>query len=484
MRALIHVLAVGVGLLGPSTLHAAPPPAARNLEGLWQGTLKVGAIELRLVLHISAEAGGGFTGTLDSPDQGAKDLPIDEVTSKDAEVRLELKGVKASFEGKWNADGSEIAGNWKQSGQSFPVTFQRLAKAPVVRRPQEPKKPYPYEVEEVTYEHTKGKVKRTGTLTVPRGKGPFPAVLLVPGSGAHDRDEAVFGHRPFLVLADALTRRGIAVLRVDDRGVGGSTGDKFQATGDDLAEDVLAGVAFLKGRKEVAPGQIGLVGHSEGGIIAPLAAARSKDVAFIVLLAGTGLTGEEVLYLQGQLILKAMDAPKEELVRQRRVQERLFATLKQEKDDKAAEPKLRAVLEDEFNKLTDEEKKAAGEAKKIPTAQVKMMLTPWFRHFLTYDPRPALMRVRCPVLALNGEKDVQVAARENLEAIGKALKAGGNSDYATKELPKLNHLFQTCQTGALAEYSRIEETIAPAVLDLVADWILKRTKEAAPGGAR
>jgi pimeloyl-ACP methyl ester carboxylesterase len=481
-------LILGAAWLGPRALPADPKPpdkpAAPNLEGFWQGTIKVGPLELRLVLRITAKPGGAFTGALDSPDEGLKGIPINDITSKDGSVRLELKTVKTVFEGKWNKDGSEIEGKWMLSGQSFPVIFKRVAKPPEISRPQEPKKPYPYVEEEVAYENHKAGLKRTGSLTLPRGKGPFPAVLLIPGSGAHNRDEAVFGHRPFLVLADFLTRRGIAVLRVDDRGVGGSAGDKFKATSADLADDALAGVAFLKGRKEIAAAHIGLIGHSEGGIIAPLVAVQSKDVAFIVLLAGTGLTGDEVLYQQGKLILKAMGAGEEQFARQRRMQERLFAVLKQEKDDKAAEPKLRAVIDDEFSKLSVLEKMLAGDRKAVPEAQFKMMLSPWFRHFLTYDPRPVLLKVQCPVLALNGEKDVQVAAKENLQAIGEALKAGGNKDYTTKELPKLNHLFQTCQTGALSEYAKIEETLAPVVLETVADWIEKHTKEAASGGSR
>jgi pimeloyl-ACP methyl ester carboxylesterase len=481
-------LILGAGLQAPGAPGADPKPpdkpAVPSLDGFWQGTLKASALELRLVLRITAKPVGGLTGALDSPDEGLKGIPINEITSKDGSVRLELTSVKAVFEGKWSKNGAEIAGKWMQRGQSFPVTFQRLAKPPEISRPQEPRKPYPYIEQEVVVENPKAGLKRSGTLTLPRGKGPFPAVLLIPGSGPQNRDEAIFGHRPFLVLADSLTRRGIAVLRVDDRGVGGSGGDKFKATSADLADDALAGVAFLKGRREIATAHIGLIGHSEGGIIAPLAAVRSKDVAFIVLLAGTGLTGEESLYLQGKLILVAIGAGEAQLRRQRRVQERLFAVLKREKDDKAAEPKLRAVIEDEFSKLSEEEKKAAGDRKNLPEAQFKMMLSPWFRHFLTYDPRPVLSKVQCPVLALNGEKDVQVSAKENLEEIGKALKAGGNKDHTIKEVPRLNHLFQTCHTGALSEYAKIEETIAPVILELVADWIEKHTKEPASGGTR
>jgi fermentation-respiration switch protein FrsA (DUF1100 family) len=355
------------------------------------------------------------------------------------------------------------------------LTLKRLAKAPEFARPHDPKKPFPYAAEEVVYENKAAGVKLAATLTLPKGAGPFPAVVLITGSGPQDRDETVAGHRPFLVLADYLTRRGIAVLRADDRGVGGSTGDVFKSTTADFADDALAGVAYLKGRKEVHPKQIGLLGHSEGGIAAPLAAVKSADIAFIVLLAGTGLPGEELLYLQGERVGRAAGAGEKELARGRALQEAFFAILKKEKDAAAVRKQLLAAVEAERAKLSDEEKKAAKGQEVALQAQLKMIQTPWFRYFLTHDPRPALRQVRCPVLALNGAKDVQVPSKENLGAIEKALREGGNKDFTVKELPGLNHLFQTCKTGGIAEYGTIEETIAPAVLDLVADWVRQRT---------
>src|SRR5712691_5734789 len=238
--------------------------------------------------------------------------------------------LSGAYEGQLAAGGAQIAGEWKQNGASLPLTLTRAGKLPVLRRPQEPKKPYPYREEEVAYDNKQGHSHLVGTLTLPRSGGPFPAALLITGSGQQDRDEALMGHRPFLVLADYLTRRGIAVLRVDDRGVGGSTGEVARATTEDFAGDVLAGVAYLKTRKEIDPKRIGLIGHSEGGVIAPLCAARSRDVAFMVMLAGTGLPGEEILYRQGELILKAMGASPAVVTQQRMAQERLFAVLKRE----------------------------------------------------------------------------------------------------------------------------------------------------------
>jgi pimeloyl-ACP methyl ester carboxylesterase len=338
-----------------------------------------------------------------------------------------------------------------------------------LNRPQEPKKPYPYDEEEVGYENKRDGVKLAGTLTLPRGKGPFPATLLITGSGPQDRNESLLGHKPFLVLADYLTRQGIVVLRVDDRGVGGSTGSVPDSTTENFAADVTAGIEFLKTRKEIDPKQIGLIGHSEGGLIAPMVAAQNGDVAFIVLMAGTGLTGEEILYLQGALILKAGGASAEQLAKQRATQEGMFKILKEEKDPATAEKRLHEELS---RNLTEEAKKKSEQA---IAAQIKRANTPWFRYFLTLDPRPALRKVKCPVLALNGENDLQVPATENLREIEAALKAGGNKDVTIVSLPKLNHLFQTSETGSMSEYAKIEETIAPVALKTIGDWILKRT---------
>lgn len=444
-------------------------------EGTWEGTLKIAKIDLRLALHFSRK-GDKLSGTLDSIDQGAKGIAMDTIEVKDRSVRVEWKALKAVFQGKLTQDGTALEGRWEQSGLDVPITFRRTAKATELVRPQHPKRPYPYKEEEVTFENKKAGVKFSGTLTVPRGEGAFPAVVLLSGSGPQDRDETLFGHKPFLVLADYLTRRGIAVLRVDDRGVGGSTGDTFQATLADHAGDALAAVAYLKGRKDINAKQIGLLGHSEGGIVAPLAATKSKDVAFLILLAGTGLPGEQILYAQGQAIAKALGFGAEELARQRQAQEAIFGALRQEKDNTKAKKLIQQRLAEIIAKLPEEEQKKAKEAQGLVEGQLKVVLTPWFRAFLDYDPRPALRQVQVPVLALTGEKDLQVLPKENLKAIADALKEGGNQDYTVKELPNLNHLFQTCKTGSLTEYGRIEETFAPSALALIGDWIVQRTK--------
>ncbi len=389
---------------------------------------------------------------------------------------MRSKVAGAVFEGTVKPDWNEIEGQWKQGGTTLPLILKRTEKVEELKRAQEPKKPYPYLEEEVTYENKKAGIKLAGTLTLPPSAGPHPAVILITGSGPEDRNETVYGHKPFLVLADYLTRRGIAVLRVDDRGVGGSTGVESESTSLDFAGDVLSGAAYLKSRKEIDPKKIGLIGHSEGGIIAPLVASLApEEIAFIVMMAGTGLTGEEIVQLQGALIAKAEGVSDEEIAKSHKIQETIFSVMKQEKDPDVAAAKIRQLTKDMRDAMTEEEKKQL--TPEVQEAQIKRLFTPWFRYFLTYDPKPALKKVKCPVLVLNGEKDLQVPPKENLKAIEAALKAGGNTNYTIKELPGLNHLFQTAKTGSPMEYMKIEETISPSALAAMGDWILDQTKK-------
>ena len=302
---------------------------------------------------------------------------------------------------------------------------------------------------------------------------------MISGSGQQNRDEEILGYHPFLVLSDYLTRRGIAVLRVDDRGAGGSTGNFSEATSEDFAGDVLAGIEYLKSRKELDPSRIGLIGHSEGGLIAPIVAVESNDVAFIVMMAGPGITGEEILYFQSDLISRAEGIDDETISRNNVLMKNIYSVIKEEQNDTVAAEKLQKLLMDEVANMSEEEKRNSGYSEDAleaqVNAQVQSLISPWMRFFLTYDPAPTLMKVKCPVLAINGEKDLQVPPEENLKAIEEALKAGGNRDYTVKELPGLNHLFQTAETGSPSEYARINETISPAALELIGDWILEKT---------
>ncbi len=473
----LHVLnLIAMALIFASALveeaKTQTPDAAaggRNLEGTWEGALDVGAMKLRLALKVTKAADGAIVAKLDSLDQGANDMQVDAISLKDGAVHFEMNRLQVVFDGTLNKENSEIAGQFKQGGATYPLTLKRVAKPTALNRPQEPKPPFPYDEEEVSYENKRDGVKLAGTLTLPRGKASSPSVILITGSGPQNRNEELLGHKPFLVLADYLTRRGVAVLRVDDRGVGGSTGSVSNSTSENFAADALAGIEFLKGHKGIDAKRIGLIGHSEGGLIAPMVASQSDDVAFIVLLAGPGLPGEDILLAQAALILKASGAGPEALARQRATQEMMFAVLKQEKDNATAEKKMREEFDKRMAGLSEAEK---AQANQTLEAQIKMVLSPWFRHFLTYDPRPTLAKVKCPVLALNGENDLQVPVTENLREIEATLKAAGNKDVTVMRLPKLNHLFQTSETGLPGEYVKIEETFAPVALKTVGDWVL------------
>lgn len=355
------------------------------------------------------------------------------------------------------------------------TAFSLIAAAhelPMSLRPQEPKGAVPYYEEEVKYSNLTAGVTLAGTLTLPRSGKPSPAVLLIAGSGPCDRDETAFGHKPFLVLADHLTKQGIAVLRVDKRGVGQSTGNYAVSTTEDFAADVLAGIEYLKTRKEVDTQQIGLIGHSEGGLIAPMVAVKSNDVAFIVLMAGQGVTGEATLYTQETLISRAMGVPEEQISHQLDFQKQVLTVIKNESDLEKADKLLREIIAKQLANLPKEEQQTSANAME---AQLKRCNSKWFRYFLTYDPITSLKHLKIPVLVINGQLDWQVSPKQNLPVIAKILEEAGNRNYRIIEFPKLNHFFQTCETGSILEYGKIEETIAPVVLDTLSGWILETT---------
>jgi pimeloyl-ACP methyl ester carboxylesterase len=442
-------------------------------EQLWLGELNAGA-KLRILIHLGDTADGKLVATFDSLDQGAKGIPFDSVSREEDKVRFESKALKVVYEGTLNEAGDEITGEWQQGGAKFPLNLKKVDSAPQTSRPQFPKPPFNYDAIEVGYENPAAKIKLAGTLTVPNGTGPHPAAILITGSGSQDRDETIFEHKPFYVLADYLTRRGIAVLRVDDRGVGGTTKGETEATSADLAIDVQCGITFLKGRSEIDPARIGLIGHSEGGIIAPLVASQTGGVAFIVMLAGSTVDGEQILYEQGAALLKAGGASDQALANQREMQARIIQIVKTTPDTDAAVEEINKSVVAWLETLDSESLAALGNPQASVAAQSKRLASPWFRFFLTYDPRPALTKVRCPLLALNGAKDLQVLPQQNLPVLREALAESQNADFEIHELPDLNHLFQTCKTGSVAEYAQIEETFAPSALQRIGDWIAKR----------
>ena len=454
-------------LLVIAFICSLPLLAQEEIVGDWYGTLE--APGLPVVFHIS-ETDGNLTATLDSPSQGAMGIPIDSVVFDAGHLSLTIAAIGGGYEGDLESAGT-IVGSWSQGGLTLDLTLSRNQEAAAApKRPQEPQAPFPYEAESVRLASSAPGVTLAGTLTLPASGAPSPAVVLISGSGPQDRDETLVGHRPFLVLADHLTRHGVAVLRLDDRGIGESTGSFATATTTDFSDDVLAAVEFLEQRPDIGP--IGLVGHSEGGLVAPMVANRTSAVRFVVLMAGPGLIGEEILYRQGVLIIKANGGSDEVAETNRALQARLFSALKAEDDVDVARVKLREILLESLPQVTtgttDENREQQV------AAQLAQLTQPWFRYFLTYDPLPALRELDCPVLAINGEKDTQVPSQENLEAIRRALTEGGNADFDIVELPGLNHLLQTADTGSPNEYASIEETMSPRALQEMTDWILVR----------
>ncbi|MDP6478800.1 MAG: alpha/beta fold hydrolase [Phycisphaerales bacterium] len=449
-----------------------PPALARQLIGTWEGTLDVGAVQLRLVIGLQRNSPTTIAGYLVSPDQSPDQVAIGRVDwASDRSVRILIGTVGASFDATLSTSGGTLEGMFTQGGVPFELSLLRVESASTVNRPQEPTPPFPYQVEEVTYRNEIGDVTIAGTLTVPDGEGPFPAAILITGSGGQDRNEEIFQHKPFWVIADHLTRRGIAVLRVDDRGIGGSSAGPHPGTATtfDFAGDVEAGVDFLTKRPNIGP--VGLIGHSEGGIIAPIVAARSSSVAFIVLMAGTGVRGDVLLVSQNETLMRAMDADDDEVAASGRLQRALFDIVG---DDALSadetEVHLRTLIEaDPDFAEAPESERAAG--MKQALAQLK---SPWIRAFVRYNPAPTLAKVTCPVLAINGELDLQVPHTQNLDAIAAALTKGGNTDWTVRAFPGLNHLFQHSETGLVSEYGQIEETISEEVLDFIADWIAVR----------
>ncbi len=438
---------------------------AQDITGQWNGVLSVQGINLRIVFHIEKNS-EGYSSTMDSPDQNATGIPVKTTSFDGSKLSLAVPNIGLTYEGEFKTD--SVAGILKQNGVSFPMTLKRtpIEVKPLIR-PQEPKPPYPYRSEDITFENKNAGVTLAGTLTLPEKGNKFTVVVLISGSGAQDRNEEIMGHKPFLVIADYLTRRGIAVLRYDDRGTAKSTGDFRTATTADLATD-----AWLKTRKEINPRKIGLIGHSEGGIIAPMIAARSKDVGFIVMLAGTGIRGNSLLLLQEDLVYRASGMPEDKVVETCKINSQIFDMIVRAKEPVSQQEItgfMTTNLQNDIATIVPEGMSTDNYINQFAAS----MSSPWMQYFLRYDPAPALERVKCPVLAVNGSKDLQVPAKINLPAIRNALQKGGNKKVTTKEYPGLNHLFQECTTGSPAEYASIEQTFSPLVLKDLADWISK-----------
>ena len=446
-----------------------PSEAVFPVEGNWQTAIEAHGLRLRYQLHVSHDTEGELVGALDNLDQGVIGLPAVRVSLKeDNAFHFEIPSVAGIFEGTFDPAKNTIIGNWSQTGAEQKIEFKRSDQPLEIRRPQTPVKPYPYREEEVSFSNAAANVKLAGTLTIPKGTGPFPAAVLIAGSGPYDRDEALANHKPFLVLADYLTRKGIAVLRYDKRGIGRSTGLVDSATTLDLASDAQAAVAYLKTRKDVDAAKIGLIGHSEGAMIAPYLATHSADIAWLVLLAPPATKGEDTLLNQSEMIGRAGGLSEPQLVASLTFDREAYELVRKEKEP--------AVLTQKLNALVKETGLDAATPPAALETQLRMLSSPWFRFFLDYDPLPALQALKTPVLVLYGEKDLQVPPKANLPLVKKAFTDSGNTDAASTQLPDLNHQFQHCFSGSPAEYAAIEETFSPQALQLISDWILHHTR--------
>lgn len=446
---------------------------AQDITGQWSGELNIQGLKFRLVFNIT-KVENGLISTMDSPDEGAKGIQTTATIFEDSVLKVTITTAKIEFEGTLGKD-EIIVGTFKQRGLSFPLSLSKkvLEKR---ARPQEPTKPYPYYSEDISFENKKAGIRLAGTLTLPRKDGVFPVVILISGSGPQNRDEQMFEHKPFLVISDYLTRNGIAVLRYDDRGTAQSNGNFLTATSLDFSTDVEAGVDYLKTRKEINKNKIGLIGHSEGGVIAPMVASRSKDVAFVVLLAGVGISGDQLALMQLKLFGKAAGESDETLRLKEVTYRKAYDMVHKSKNVVQLKNDLTIFFTQAIIDHPIIAKMDGVSADDFVQFQVTQMTNTWMHYFIRYDPAPTLEKVHCPVLALNGEKDLQVSARENLKAIKKALTKGGNKKVTVKELPVLNHLFQECNTGALSEYATIEQTFSPTALTEILRWLQMQIK--------
>ena len=441
-----------------------PEPVVQGLDGNWEGSAQRGGAVLRFVLRVNTGPRGTIA-SFDSPDQLAMALPVSGLRRDGDAVQFTLAAGSTRFSG--TLAGDRLSGRWADGTET--VLVRRAAGAAEIappRRPQTPRPPFPYRVEDVQVPNARAAgVTLAGTLTLPQGPGPFPAAILITGSGAQDRDETLFGHKPFAVLADYLTRHGIAVLRYDDRGIAHSTGHFPGATSADFATDANAAFAMLAARPDIDRRAIGFIGHSEGGMVGPIAAMDNPDVAFLVLLAGPGTPTRALLDAQRVAIARSQGESQAAIDRTSPIQAEVMNVAAGNLDDAAARAALLASLNEA--RLREVEISAAQR-----DAMITTMLDPWFRWFLRYDPAPALRHFEGPLLALNGSLDRQVLPGANLAGIRAA--TAGHRDVTVTELPGLNHLFQTARNGGVGEYGTIEETMAPVVLGIVADWIRAR----------
>ena len=461
---------------------------SQNITGNWEGVLAVQGNELPIVFHITQDESGKYAASFDSPKQKAYNIPCSDAFVFGDSVILIMKSLKGQYAGKLNENKKTLAGTWSQSGYEFPLEMNKTSETVATKklnRPQTPTPPYPYKSEEVVYSNADKSIKYGATFTVPLldpnvdyFRAPiYPVVILITGSGPQDRDETIFDHKPFAVIADHLTREGIAVLRVDDRGVGKTTGSFGKATTADFAKDVEAGIEFLKTREDADSNNIGLIGHSEGGISAPMVASRRKDVRFIILLAGPGRPVIDMMEQQNADVMTSQGIGAADIDLYRPLYRDLVATIINAKDSANATQQAISLFKkwQTSNTAATVRNTTGVTSDKSMIAFINVFVndltTPWFKYFMKLNPADYLSKITCPVLALNGEKDIQVSAGQNLVAIDLILKKANHTKYMTKQRPGLNHLFQHCKTCTVDEYEQLEESFDTATLKIMADWI-------------
>lgn len=451
-----------------SFLFATAQPSA---QGTWEGKLNAGAVSLRLVFHVRQE-GNQFKATMDSPDQGAAGIEVTKVELKEDTLLMEVGSIGGKAIGKLVND-SSFVGKWSQGVASLPLELKKVAAPSVLRRPQTPQPPFSYQSEDVIYKNKNNSIQYGATLTIPKGTGPFPAVIFITGSGQQNRDEELFGHKPFAVLADYLTNRGYVVLRVDDRGVGKTTGDADSATSKDFAADVNVGLDYLKSRKEVDKTKIGMLGHSEGGMIAQIVAAERSDIAFVISLAGPGQKITELMRDQARDVLQSTGASKEVVEANLNFSQTIVVPVVTAPSDTLARLAAKFLFGNwskGYSKATIEAATGISNEKDLFN-MVAAYRQPWMRYFYLYNPDPFIREIKGKVLVLNGEKDIQVASKPNLAGWRASLAKSGVKKYDIVELKGLNHLFQTCKACTVQEYGQLEETFAPEALEAIGSWL-------------
>lgn len=446
---------------------------SQSIIGHWTGELSVSTIKLPLVIHITQQ-GDSLRSTMDSPSQGAKGIPVSSTTFAHNQLQLSISSMKVDYKGLLAGD--SITGTFTQMGNSLPLVLKKQSQEQATKdfynRPQNPKPPYPYNIEDVTLLNSEQGNKLAGTLTTPKDKTAFPVVVMITGSGAQNRDEEMLGHKPFLIIADYFTRHGIGVLRMDDRGMGDSEVGKAGATSADFASDISSAVTYLKQKGFL---QIGLVGHSEGGMIAPIVATQNKDVDFIVSMAGPGIPIDKLMKLQVYEVGKSQGMSKGELRNSVKSAGKLYKYIIKYKGTNL-KADLSALIRKKISHSPMGKKLTEQEKEKAINEQVNSITSPWYQYFLKYKPDEYWSRLTIPVLAINGTKDVQVIAMPNLDGIAKSLRKANNKHFKTLAITNLNHLFQQAGTGGPDEYAKIEQTIDPAVLEIMSSWILELNK--------